>query len=368
MSPEHALSQPLDGRSDLYSLGVVAYQSLFGKLPFDADDPLEIISKHIHEPLVAPPLRTEDERQLYAVISRMLAKRPEDRFQSAMDVIISLGGQVLSHAPVSVAAITAPVFTICPTAPEPVVLKLRPDPPPADAVATLTLPPFPTPKFARPRRLWLAALGVAGVVIAAAAFALTRDDSPVPATVESSRQSPVAEARRDTSAPKVVSAKAERASEIRPAVVNTPPPAPPAKPKPSARAAAILAYNKLKSNCAKRDTMPDAAPIEYAVLLEPLSDRPRADQMSVTYDVCGLPAGTSFTANFTLTKLRQRGFRQQKPHVETALEKAGSPRSRESRRLDTREMSAGPYRLDIVVTDANQKAVTVTREFTITDK
>src|SRR5450756_827342 len=59
MSPEHAGGSPLDGRSDIYSLGVVAYQCLFGKPPFDSDDPFAVLYKHIHEPVPEPTLTTD---------------------------------------------------------------------------------------------------------------------------------------------------------------------------------------------------------------------------------------------------------------------------------------------------------------------
>ena len=90
--------------------------------------------------------------------------------------------------------------------------------------------------------------------------------------------------------------------------------------------------------------------------------------MVVVYDVCGLPKGTPFSTTFTLTKLRQRGFGQQKPYSETASATAGSPRSRQRRTLDMRAMSAGSYRLDVVVTDAGQRTTSLSREFRITDK
>ena len=114
--------------------------------------------------------------------------------------------------------------------------------------------------------------------------------------------------------------------------------------------------------------MPDAKPIAFAVLVDSVADRPRGDEMSLVYDVCGLPSGSSFTGTFTLTKLRQRGFGQQKPHVETATGKVASPRSRQRRTLDMREMSAGSYRLDVVVKDASDRTMSASREFRITDK
>ena len=103
------------------------------------------------------------------------------------------------------------------------------------------------------------------------------------------------------------------------------------------------------------------------MLVDSIADRPRADEMEIVYDVCGLSAGSSFTAKFTLTKLRQRGFGQQKPHLETATATAASPRSRQSRILDTRELSAGSYRLDIVVTDGSDRITSASREFRITE-
>ena len=93
MSPEHAQGVPVDGRSDIYSLGVVAYQCLAGATPFDGDDPFAILYKHINTPIPKPELATEEEQSLYAVIEKMLAKKPDERFQSAGEIIAALGGQ-----------------------------------------------------------------------------------------------------------------------------------------------------------------------------------------------------------------------------------------------------------------------------------
>ena len=92
MSPEQARAQQLDGRSDLYSLGVVAYQCLTGHVPFDGEDAFSIGYKHIMEGLPEPPLETTEARKLFTVIQRMLAKKPEERFQSAEDLVRQLEG------------------------------------------------------------------------------------------------------------------------------------------------------------------------------------------------------------------------------------------------------------------------------------
>jgi hypothetical protein len=90
MSPEQARAQALDGRSDLYSLGVVAYQCLTGRVPFDGEDSFSIGYKHIMEQIPAPPLETYDQRTLFEVIKKMMAKAPDERFQSAEDLAQAL--------------------------------------------------------------------------------------------------------------------------------------------------------------------------------------------------------------------------------------------------------------------------------------
>ncbi len=108
MSPEQARAQKLDGRSDIYSLGVVAYQCLTGSVPFDGEDAFSIGYKHITEPLPVPPLKTADHRTVYDVIRKMMAKAPEERFQTAEDVVAALEGKggaaIAAQATVAMAA------------------------------------------------------------------------------------------------------------------------------------------------------------------------------------------------------------------------------------------------------------------------
>ena len=91
LSPEQALGQPVDGRSDLYSLGVMLYELTSGRLPFTADDPLAIVSQHLHAPVVPPS--TYNERippLLEALILSLMAKQPDDRPASAAEVMATL--------------------------------------------------------------------------------------------------------------------------------------------------------------------------------------------------------------------------------------------------------------------------------------
>ena len=78
MSPEQARGRPIDGRSDLYSLGIVLYEMLVGRVPYQADDSLAVGIMHITEPV---PVLPDSLAHLQPLISRMLAKQPEDRYQ-----------------------------------------------------------------------------------------------------------------------------------------------------------------------------------------------------------------------------------------------------------------------------------------------
>jgi len=95
MSPEQARAQPIDGRSDIYSLGIVAYQCLVGEVPYDGEDSFSIGYKHIMEPIPTPSLASPEERRTFEIIKRMIMKDPNDRFQDADELIRALEGQPL---------------------------------------------------------------------------------------------------------------------------------------------------------------------------------------------------------------------------------------------------------------------------------
>lgn len=92
-SPEQAMGLPLDFRSDLYSLGVVAYRMLAGNPPFDADTPAAVLTMHA---TVRPPALltasglSASAAGLCAIIDRLLEKQPQDRFASATAVAEAL--------------------------------------------------------------------------------------------------------------------------------------------------------------------------------------------------------------------------------------------------------------------------------------
>jgi tRNA A-37 threonylcarbamoyl transferase component Bud32 len=88
MSPEQALGLEIDARADLYAVGVLLYQMVTGRLPFNGDDPVALIRMQVStEP---PPLPPSVPQELAAVIMRLLAKQKEQRFPDARTVRIAL--------------------------------------------------------------------------------------------------------------------------------------------------------------------------------------------------------------------------------------------------------------------------------------
>ena len=97
MSPEQCAAGAITGASDQYSLGIVGYEMLAGKTPFQADTVVGLLYKHCHEP---PPSflaeRPDCPPALHDAVMRMLAKKPADRFPSLEDAIEAIGSVSLA--------------------------------------------------------------------------------------------------------------------------------------------------------------------------------------------------------------------------------------------------------------------------------
>lgn len=87
MSPEHARGAPVDSRSDLYSLGVVLFLLLCGRLPYDSDSAVSIGVKHISEQI---PLLPRHLVAFQPIVDRILAKDPDERYQTGAEFIDAL--------------------------------------------------------------------------------------------------------------------------------------------------------------------------------------------------------------------------------------------------------------------------------------
>ena len=91
MSPEQAMGDPTGPESDLYSLGVVLYETLTGQVPFDADSAVGVAMKHVTELPRSPREQNPAVPQtLDAVVMKLLEKRPEDRYPGAAELVADL--------------------------------------------------------------------------------------------------------------------------------------------------------------------------------------------------------------------------------------------------------------------------------------
>jgi DNA-binding NarL/FixJ family response regulator len=101
MSPEQALGEQLDARTDLYSLGIIFYEMLTGKKPFAGTSAIEVLQEHVNAPL---PQLPERHATYQPMLDRMLAKARDQRYASAEEVIEAIGLAREAHARPAVTA------------------------------------------------------------------------------------------------------------------------------------------------------------------------------------------------------------------------------------------------------------------------
>jgi serine/threonine-protein kinase len=91
MAPEQATGGEPDARSDIYSIGAVAYFMLTGRPPFPGDNAIKVMIAHASEPVTPPSVfRPDVPADLEAVVMRSLAKSPADRFQDTTSLTAAL--------------------------------------------------------------------------------------------------------------------------------------------------------------------------------------------------------------------------------------------------------------------------------------
>ncbi len=176
MSPEQAQGKTLDARSDIYSLAVILYESLCGKLPFDAKVPMEYIQRHVLEAPIPLNQRVPGKLfhpQLEAVIARALSKLPDERYASATEFAEALrpfSARGASAYPVANTAPGASVAAAISAAPPPIVSSAPPPqkPAPASAVSTKSKGRGPSAAHPGPSTALLAFVALVFLVVGVA--------------------------------------------------------------------------------------------------------------------------------------------------------------------------------------------------------
>ena len=180
LSPEQAQGRPSDKRSDLYSLGIIAYEIVTGIPPFRGDNPLSIMMQH-YSAMPTPPtaINPHVSPALSAVILRSIAKDPGARFPSASAMTIAIAEALNVPAPVELRPSLAPPVS---NNPPPFAVQLPAAIP--HVPAPVPIPPAPPARRRSfPRLVLLAFLVVALLVSGLTAFFLSQRTATPPVTV-----------------------------------------------------------------------------------------------------------------------------------------------------------------------------------------
>ena len=148
ISPEMVKGEPVDGRSDLFSVAIILYEMLLGERPFAASNISTIIYKVVNEPLPAE-LETRVHPAVAAILRKALAKHPSDRYQTGLDLVGALKSYqaLLTQEIPSTVIPGTPIVTSFPVASSGAAVAMAPIARSGDATPTPTLAFQPPPVF-----------------------------------------------------------------------------------------------------------------------------------------------------------------------------------------------------------------------------
>ena len=173
MSPEQGLGTETDSRSDIYSLGIIFYEILTGRLPYTAETPIAVVYKQIHDPLPsARKFNPSLSDALELILLKSLAKNPEDRYQTADAFVQAVQAAIAENS----------------FADKTLAEKITPAPATADEVKAAGQQSVSDVRQGPTRRfpIWLSAgLGAIGLAVILAAVMMSRSNSAATAIVTS---------------------------------------------------------------------------------------------------------------------------------------------------------------------------------------
>ena len=160
MSPEQGAGSTIDHRSDIYSLGIVLYEMVTGRVPYIAETPVAVVFKHIQDPLPSIHQFNPDlPDSVELVLRKALAKNPDDRYQHAEDFVSAIQNAISDPARKS---------------------TVHPE------ISTIPIEPIPA-KAPRPSRKWILPVGILVSILALGAIWInTRSNSQGPSIQPSS--------------------------------------------------------------------------------------------------------------------------------------------------------------------------------------
>ena len=206
MAPEQATGLALDHRVDIYALGVVAYEMLAGRVPFAADNPIDVLMKHVQSQV---PVIAELPVPVMETLQKALAKKPQDRWESAGALVNALEAAI-AQMPIVGASPTEPGMAAIPLTAAGAIMTAAaatraaaPPPPPAEGSGTTRRPEPPRAEghdstvVSPPRRaagappparvsgagliaVTLGAVGLVGLLAAGGLYRYLRAPAPAP--------------------------------------------------------------------------------------------------------------------------------------------------------------------------------------------